>query len=482
MSTLERSSACKSINFDSYAIYKGWIPTITGRLSFTLVGDSSFPDVAHGTNVSDDEVRYILCYQRRSEVDTVLPFKLTLARWLFHLDGDHVAVCLSFSSNDPRNSRADLKGYVYWFHRYRNWDRVRSVIETIQNELEEASDYRRVKIAKDNHWGFIDSKHQILQNFSLFFAPFRISRSGECTIYSQKHIKVSRDAPDFSDSPSDKEHERDLICDQLFYFLKDITHAHQHHSPRTDSLSTLHRVERGDKGRWKHEVIRSLTLSVLRMKRERGHFGATKALGILAYLSSFRSVFDPQRKIIPGYSEEYLSQSVRAMSEQDKEDLARKNKSSDTVRNTIIGVSGVALSVGSLFSISRDSQQGYTSPAPDALLQLLGYLLIEYFHLFLMILVVVLFLYWGYRTVFSWEKIPPVRDLVRLLSPLGKWVSVSALTIIGISVISVATIILPDFNDDNHHSLEASKKEKPSNYINDYPEVIPSHTHGQGRN
>lgn len=361
----------------------------------------------------------MICAQPRRELDVVLPLKTLSSRMLLGFDGRGIGVCIARASNDPTRTRADLNGHVLWFHKRDGWKQVERILEELRDCVDRYFEDTPPTESIDATEESIQKRIDQLCRLSHFHAPFCLTRNGEFTLHSFKQLSVSENAPRFSDSDSEKEHERDVICAQLFYFVKDIAHTHQHHSPRSDSLITLYRSD-NDGDRWKHEVIRSLTLSVLRMKRNRGHCSATGALGILAYVRSFRSLFDTDdQPLIPDFTEEHLERSVRAAADQERERLAHEHRKSDTIRNTIIGLAGLLISIASLYSIIiRNDPTKVVEPHP--LLLQLGGVLTQHTPLVLGVAFLYAVFVWNRSGILNWENWGIIRGSLRLVIPLGK--------------------------------------------------------------
>jgi hypothetical protein len=68
------SGNAKNENFDVEAgkSFRGWLPTITGRLSFSIFGQTSYPTKTRCANVADEHSRYLVIVQRRDTGDAIL--------------------------------------------------------------------------------------------------------------------------------------------------------------------------------------------------------------------------------------------------------------------------------------------------------------------------------------------------------------------------------------------------------------------------
>jgi hypothetical protein len=79
------------------------------------------------------------------------------------------------------------------------------------------------------------------------------------------------------------------IVDQAYFFLRDICHRHQHHSPNDDTI-LISQYRKPDDSGWRRNILYSLHYQIIRAKRSDHGFSAIQAAGILAYAISFRSI------------------------------------------------------------------------------------------------------------------------------------------------------------------------------------------------
>src|SRR5205085_1594541 len=81
-----------------------------------------------------------------------------------------------------------------------------------------------------------------LQKLAGFHAKFELLRTGEIEI---THDVAGRTSPQSLTPPTGPRGNRFIhsICAQLYFFLKDICHRHQHHHPTTDTIIDLYRAD-----------------------------------------------------------------------------------------------------------------------------------------------------------------------------------------------------------------------------------------------
>ena len=96
-------------------VFKGWVPTVGGRLSFELVGQTSHPSKTYPPiNVEGERSRYIVCYQKRNLGDALFP---SLLEFLRLNRSSLMFVCFASSSNVAEDDDASLEGRIMIFRR-----------------------------------------------------------------------------------------------------------------------------------------------------------------------------------------------------------------------------------------------------------------------------------------------------------------------------------------------------------------------------
>ena len=120
-----------------------------------------------------------------------------------------------------------------------------------------------------------------------FWVEFCLCRNGETTIRLDTAERFCANATQIADG-DDKNYFHDLLCRQAFYFLKDICHRHQHHSPKTDTLADLY--VSSDDVEWRREVLYALYRKIIHFKRNRTEDAILDSMGTLAYAQAFQTI------------------------------------------------------------------------------------------------------------------------------------------------------------------------------------------------
>lgn len=314
--------------------FKGWVPTVGKRLSFSFMGMSKHPSQSITKNVSDADHRYVISFQHRFLLDSSLPterLKRTISRYLFKLEGDFYFVLVGRAKKSASNMNDPMEGDVLIFEEKEAWRQARTYIkkaqeiiwsfDPFQNSSLEALYQSRVSSLIDN-----------AKSSALYVANFSLQRNGVCQVEPDERVGVNFRISERDQirktilEDADKHHD---ICAQAFFFIKDVCHAHQHHDKKTDTLVDLHRYD--DEVEWFSYTLRALYKKVLDYKREQMTNVNFCSVGVLAYVDSFVEVAKDELaeadfKQLPLRSHGPLLQSIQS-SESSR--FERQNKSKD---------------------------------------------------------------------------------------------------------------------------------------------------------
>lgn len=287
--------------------YRGWIPTVSGYLSFSVIGQCDHPTKTISANVVDDTDRYVVAFQRRSNDDPLLPW---ISPWIpiirandvigLRRDRDLFFVLIAHARKTGSKPNS-LNGSVLVYRR-KDWRAARKFYRRTQKFLtlfEKSTKPRHEKLYPRADRALRTSSAPSLATFE-----FSIQRNGLVAITM---INVNPDVKLVDERESkrqsfDEKWVKDQLAAQAFYFLRDMTHRHQHHSPCSDLMTTLHHV--GPPGEtavaplaptrddivWLRRVYQHLTRGVIRQKREGDEPALEESLGILAYALSFQRI------------------------------------------------------------------------------------------------------------------------------------------------------------------------------------------------
>jgi hypothetical protein len=284
---------------DTY-LYAGWVPTVTGNLSFTVVGVTNHPEPSDSVNIEIDTKRYILAAQRRYLGDVVLPWPFgrptreRVGEW-FGLAGSLKFFLHARAVTPQGDPRSCLQGRVVIAL---DSDVFR---RRLKPRFDEVRDQMRI-YARDPDNGHVNdvvSGHDGLGEFlddSTVIVPFCLYRNGFCYIGRPRVGQFGADGqgPHEIDDESARQ-----VAAQAFYFIKDLTHRHVHHPGSTDTVCDLYEIE-GDED-WRALTLYGLYRKIIRLKRYQPDTAYDLADGLLAYAESFRKLWESD-EVIDRYS------------------------------------------------------------------------------------------------------------------------------------------------------------------------------------
>lgn len=166
-------------------------------------------------------------------------------------------------------------------------------------------------------------------------------------------IELRRDGKieiSFADIPFDEAQD---VASQIYFFVRDVCHVHQHHAPTSDTILDVVPIDEGD-NHWKRETLYSLYRWVIQQKRSKNPVAYVDAKGVLAYASAFTQMHcaEPFDRVkLPNYLREATIESLDAGLK--RADYIDKNsaKIANAIFNKTIPLLGVILAFLSLFYI-----------------------------------------------------------------------------------------------------------------------------------
>ncbi len=392
-------------------VYKGWMPTVAGKLSFSLIGETTENGPAVSVNRADAAHRYIVSYQNRNLNDSVLP--RWLSRVLVKYRGSFNFVCVGRSSNaidDP----GELSGSLMVFRVRGGWLKAEREIRYSQQML------AGIDISQFGLFPRFDccfgSAIDKIKREAPFWVDFKLHRDGVVEIYLHDDIEKSSGGVNYPPSPVQVERIKDTIAAQCFYFLRDLTHRHQHHSPKTDTLMDLYRCD--NEIDWRSESLRVLYRKILDFKRIRKDEVYCSSLGLLIYAKSFRYISKDLlgKTIFPSINDKLLEESIKASQVSTNNSLQQSIKNYDRTRNVTIGVLGLYLSLTSLVKLTDKK----IPIADDSMLLWLAEITVRNPFISIAFAVCGIYSYLTAKDVVSYGRFKIVRSLLRFLQPLPK--------------------------------------------------------------
>jgi hypothetical protein len=299
--------------------WAGWIPTVSGQLSFSIIGHSSAAkncafvnETPPGTD-SASKVRHIILHQNRTAPD--FPYWNFLTR-LFYPGAVYDFVCVASTAEaeiqvmlppdpagNPRvkgveNAQGVLQGKIHVMLRERI-RRVRkrnlSFIKRLKTSIWQAraDDIAQAAAIIGNRLAGQSSREEDQSVPPLLVADFSLYRTGEfrLTVDETAWSLIVTEGPN---QETDLENLFDTIPNQIFFFMKDVVHRHYHHDGSSDQMLSLSRQD-GDFGEheigWRRRTLWGLVRVIMQYRRA-GHWpDLQKAKGVAAYAEAFQVSF-----------------------------------------------------------------------------------------------------------------------------------------------------------------------------------------------
>lgn len=339
--------------------FRGWIPAVSGRLSFSVFGSSRHPNKCISAHAADKSRRYMAICQERTTSDVLVPFKRHLSGYLYKIDGNFTYVLIA-KTEDGVTDQEKLSGYVFIFRNSEDWSlqviwRVREYCDLLNNYIKTGrgnlSDYMGHKF---------DLIVQDLTDACSVKASFTVHRTGVTDISIDKSDCGGNFSTTIRENKFDPSVLYQVVGSQIFYFLKDIGHKHQHHSPSTDTIVNAHL--KGDDIFWRLDTLYSIYRKVIEYKRNPDLNTFNDTLGLIAYAKAFKIICDTQLSnnkkwnsmtSVPLYMEEEMSMSIKSSQAKWERDHKESQEASDKYRNITISIIGLVLTFTGLLSLVK---------------------------------------------------------------------------------------------------------------------------------
>ncbi|MDF3350038.1 hypothetical protein HKX17_07660 [Sulfitobacter sp. KE34] len=245
-------------------------------------------------------------------------FREKLANWLVKLSGLFSFVLVGRVQADGEK----CLGRVYVISNYLNALDTRR----LKKQLREASDENLDILAFEAE----------LRQISCCEANFTLERQGRATV----EIVSNEDA-----SASLGQ----LLANQIFYFLKDISHVHQHHDPKHDAITELTiRNPSKSSEQWIADTQHALYRAIIRYKRFRNEKALFRASGILAYANAFYTSYVSGSTVSKTYHGDDLAESLSVTRAEIQHFDQKRLSRIETFRNFFFALFGLVLSVSYL--------------------------------------------------------------------------------------------------------------------------------------
>ncbi|PBB81514.1 hypothetical protein CK218_07560 [Mesorhizobium sp. WSM3879] len=335
--------------------FKGWVPTVNGRLSYKIIGESRHPTIADYANVATPEYQFVLAIQSRNTTDVL--FHWLLAKF-FQVSGDFTFVFCARARRGSKSPDDPLIGRVYVVRP--GSDSSIQLKEKMPNWLHSLRG-AELGVGKAELCNLFGSLHRELTSICDFRANVILHRNGIISIskiaYSDDEIYQNT----LRYANNDHVEIDSMWADQIYYFVRDISHQHQHHSPDADTMITTYRV-RGRSMEWSNRVIYSLYFYIINSKRRLEPTEQVRVLGVLAYLNSFKQIATEQAATsklplqMPVFNDQATKDSINATKSYLDLKFSEKKQNSDKYRTVLFTIAATLLTLVNFVSGFADPE------------------------------------------------------------------------------------------------------------------------------
>jgi hypothetical protein len=305
--------------------------------------DCKWPNRCAVVNVGSPD-RQIICSQRRSLSDALVP--AWYVRFLYNCETEFFFVLNAQSVSAPENEVSKLEGRVYvytkkkWHYKNKATNlhiavSAKTALNAIFYEFKNSKDECRQETLKEMREKLRVSN--IMDKSCVFSCSILLDRHGKL-ILDDLHVNE-----DIEYSPSLVREQGELnsklygfLYKQIYYFIKDISHAHKHHDKKHDTI--IYAKELDSEFSWVRETQYSMHRSVLGHRRSGNVNRLNNAVGIMSYMASFEKYikYEIENKAFGevsiqnieysiGYDLSATENSIRAEIENAKEISEKKN-------------------------------------------------------------------------------------------------------------------------------------------------------------
>lgn len=287
--------------------FVGWIPNISGRLSFGSLTSWRNTLSPKQISVQDDfhvQRRVVLAHHQRVTNDgffSILgrsltqfckPFSLRASRRLFRFglvvsdafdyflvlhgsSGDDVLEGRAFVLNSPRAERSVRGAWVKQF---------RSAIKLGSKHNRGVTQEFPEDGISDQDIGRLIQKIESSKTSSLLHANVKVERCGTCHISNLQIAHGSKLKIEETWNASDE-----AKANQIYRFVRDLFHSHYHHHWAEDCLTSVTQADGSYK--WIHHARRQIYRALISCRRTGSEEGLAQAAGHLSYLKSLNAIY-----------------------------------------------------------------------------------------------------------------------------------------------------------------------------------------------
>lgn len=347
--------------------YRGWIPTVSGRLSFSHFGTSVLNGSRSYTR-SDGDTRYLLVVQNRTTWDVKLPAWAPIERAL-KMQGRFHFVCLAKTEDAAVSNGAffdkqgALVGRVFIISDRSRWkEKVKELFFSAARKIDEYARFPTKQPIRDYFETSFEETISKIGPHCAFQCQFALKRNGVIDFYVDDTHDRAADAPEFPTG----DHQQ-AVTSQVFSFLRDVGHVHQHHAKSSDTIVDIYPINDEDDITWRRNVLYSIYRRVISFKRQCDIAVQIQSVGLLSYADAFKKAWIEERPSgsneIPVFHDEPMKESIRASELRMRYRRQQSSERSAVCRTVTLSILGLVISLASLIKVSSISLNVAPSPA-----------------------------------------------------------------------------------------------------------------------
>lgn len=399
--------------------YRGWLPVVSGRLSFSVFGRTTHPTKAIFANVSDGTDRYVAIAQDRNASDAIISKKTVSGRFWFLFFGR--------TAHSADREQEYLCGKAYIVTDTVSWQAIEPAFKKYTEFLDrfrsQSGSYLGIRKYADDRFAEITEK---CNNLAGFAVSVRISRTGITEIDIDMKCFSNNASPRLPGGEFNRIKLMHSLSAQIYFFIKDIGHNHQHHHKTTDTVTDLYVTDGTVKSdySWRINTLYNIYRTIIEYKRNPCVATFHDSLGLLAYAKSFQKICRSElpkefRKKLPIYYSAEMAQSIHAIESRLDRQMQVSRQIKDSTRNVILAVFAVVLSYANILQFAK-LDRNYDPP------EYILWTLRNAIALPAESASVAVFLIWMYVRISDRYKYSVIDEhILRLLQPARKWVSLT---------------------------------------------------------
>jgi hypothetical protein len=205
------------------------------------------------------------------------------------LRGSAQFICLAETYDVPlgeagQDKQAELRGKVFIIADRNRWNKkLKTEFSATMTAMDEYEAFPVSSTIAEYFSPKASAFLSICAENCAFQCSFSLHRNGVLNVTVSEADARASDAPQFP-----TEHRQHAVAGQVYSFLRNVGHRHQHHHQTTDTIVDLHEIRNMDDDvDWRLKTLYSIYRRIISFKRQRDIAVQIQSVGLIAYLSYF---------------------------------------------------------------------------------------------------------------------------------------------------------------------------------------------------